>query len=489
MWKLISIVNRNLIYKYSFFYFLGKIGVYSLIPLYSKYFLDAVSDKNKNYMLLYGIINVFLLIISQLVDFIIDIFYGKLSTESLINFCNKTSELIEFYDLKKHDLKDVDLHLHLNQNYEIVKNFIFYNPLQIVFLSAKLLTIFLIMFSLSKVLSLGIIMFIPLFLFINIKLGSKISDISEQTFNSLKIIKKYISDKYLLTKEERLLKKKQLEPIESFLLELKKLMTQKYKSEAIFDNFFTYGILNWVICLVTLISGYLVFTNKITIGTLFAFQIYVSSFWGICEKFISIRKEYLISYPIITQTSEFFKMELQKYNNNTIETIELKNYQSLDSKNKGLHSKINICFHKKNIYIFTGKNGCGKTTLIEAILGYTNRFVGKIKINEQEINSSDIVYISSNPFISNFTNNLKKEASYGQNKMKQILLSLETNKTVYLFDEPTNFLDKDYKQMVLDLILSLNKSKKIIIIISHDKEFISQIMILNPNTQIIPLKI
>lgn len=487
MWKLINIVDKRLVCMYSFFYCVGKIGLYSLIPLYSKYFIDAVSQNNKNLMYLYGFFNIFLLITSQVVDFIIDIFYGRLATDALINFCKKTEKIIAKYDLKKIELKDVDLHLHLNQNYEIIKNFIFYNPLQIIFLSLKFFTIFFIMFSLAKILSFYIILIVPILFFINIKLGSKIVKISEENFNLLKIVKKYISDKFLLTKEERLLKEKQLDTIDLHLSELKSLMNKKYKAEAIFDNFLTYGILNWIICLVTLMSGYLVYKGKMTIGTVFAFQIYVSSFWGICEKLISIRKDYLVSYPLINQTLNFFQIKLQEYSDEKIQKIELSNYQSTDFNSYGLHSKLNIHFDKNCIYIITGNNGCGKTTLMEAILGYNNRFLGTIKINEQEKIFSDMVYIPSNPVISNFTNDSEREASYGQNKINQISLCLKTNKTVYLFDEPTNFLDKNHKKSVLNLILNLNEKEKIIILISHDKEFISQLITLNIKYQIISL--
>lgn len=285
---------------------------------------------------------------AQLMDFIIDVSKGKLTTNALVNYCKKTDDIVENYDLKKKKIKEVDLHLHLNQNYEIIKDFIFYNPLQIIFLVSKFFIIFFIMFFLSKELSLIIVLMVPVLIFINMKLGDKISNISEENFSSLKIIKKYISDKFLLTKEERLLDYKQLKNIYKYLDNLKILMNKKYKVEAVFDNFFTYGILNWTICLTTLISGYLVYKNEITIGTVFAYQIYVSSFWGICEDMIGIRKDFLVASPIINQVNDFFDTKLEKRVKGKIHEIVLENYQSLDFNKNKINSEINKKLKKRD---------------------------------------------------------------------------------------------------------------------------------------------
>ncbi len=194
---------------------------------------------------------------------------------------------------------------------------------------------------------------------------------------------------------------------------------------------------------------------------------------------IGLRKDFLVASPIINQVNDFFDTKLEKRVKGKIHEIVLENYQSLDFNKNKINSEINKKLKKGTIYAVTGDNGSGKTTLVEAILGYTDRFVGKIKINNLEDVFEDMVYISSNPVISDFLDDFDSNLSYGQKKLKQILLSIKTDKTVYLFDEPTNFLDVYYKNEVLNCIIKLNKEKKIIVLITHDKQFIRSLEQLN----------
>lgn len=154
------------------------------------------------------------------------------------------------------------------------------------------------------------------------------------------------------------------------------------------------------------------------------------------------------------------------------------NFECLSNKGKVLNEKISMKFDNKNINIISGDNGVGKTTVIESILNYTDRYNGDILINGRILKESyyDMVYISSDYNISNFgLLSDKINFSSGQKKKAQIELALNTDKSVYIIDEPTNFLDEENKIKIANMINELYFKKKIVILITHDSEIINMI--------------
>lgn len=133
---------------------------------------------------------------------------------------------------------------------------------------------------------------------------------------------------------------------------------------------------------------------------------------------------------------------------------------------------------KGKINLIVGDNGIGKTTLVEDIMNLTRRYEGEILINGKPVDKSsgilfdDLVYIPANPLISEYGNLIDKlKGSSGQKKLSQLKHAIRTDKSLYIFDEPTNFLDKEVKGRVLDLIRGLTSKGKLVIVISHDQVF------------------
>lgn len=185
-------------------------------------------------------------------------------------------------------------------------------------------------------------------------------------------------------------------------------------------------------------------------------------------------------------------------NNKDIESISVEN--------------LSIYIKSNEIVCMTGKNGTGKSTLFNLLLGVLGEYKGKILINEdidikllkREELLKIIGYCPQKPIIFNDTikNNISMDKnidedllreyidslkfmddkednnlnmflensnclSQGQAQKLNIIRSLSTEKPILLFDEPTASLDNKSKELFFELISKLKKNK-IILIISHD---------------------
>lgn len=111
-------------------------------------------------------------------------------------------------------------------------------------------------------------------------------------------------------------------------------------------------------------------------------------------------------------------------------------------------------------------------------MNLTTRYEGDILINGKVVDKSsdilfdDLVYIPANLLISEYgTLKDKINGSSGQKKLSQLKHAIKTDKSLYIFDEPTNFLDMEVEAKVLEQICDLNKKRKLIIVISYDEIF------------------
>lgn len=158
-----------------------------------------------------------------------------------------------------------------------------------------------------------------------------------------------------------------------------------------------------------------------------------------------------------------------------------------------------------------GSNGIGKSTLASIISGALRQVKGEIiingetdpKIRRQKVSFvSDVsvlrndmsvaraireyVYVMGGDFAK--ISSLEKEfevgdsfskriifLSTGLKKTAQIICTLSRETTVYIFDEPTNGLDEKRVTILENQILDLRRRDKVIILISHNPDFLKRL--------------
>ena len=163
-----------------------------------------------------------------------------------------------------------------------------------------------------------------------------------------------------------------------------------------------------------------------------------------------------------------------------------------------------------------GKSGCGKTSLLKALIGLSPFDGGTIRVGGETLNESTCNIIRKNTaylpqelsfpnenvndiivqtlriggikdvrlYTSELYNNLRllgldqemldrrmSEISGGQRQRVMLAAIALLDKQVWLLDEPTAALDKDSRDLVIDFLLAQQGRGKTIVAVSHDEEF------------------
>lgn len=193
--------------------------------------------------------------------------------------------------------------------------------------------------------------------------------------------------------------------------------------------------------------------------------------------------------------------------------IELKNVYKKFGENVVLNN-INVKFTKNNIYGLIGRNGSGKTMILNTICGFVKPTSGEVIINNVNIYKNNTfpkntrALIEGPKFLNNLTGyeNLELLASInnkvGKKEIEKVLKEvnlfeekdkiyskyslgmkqklgiaqvLMKNPDILIFDEPFNGLDEQSATKIRKILLKQKEMGKIIIIATHIKEDIEQL--------------
>lgn len=263
---------------------------------------------------------------------------------------------------------------------------------------------------------------------------------------------------------------------------------------------------------VVLFGSYLLSKGEIHVGLIASYVGYMASIKAvimIISSFVrNCKKEKLYRDRIF----EFYDMREKSgseiiYDLQSIDADGLSfSYNARDYAIKDLSFQMD----NKDKLCIKGNNGSGKSTLIKVISGLYRDFTGKLIVNGIDVSKIDIhslrqriSYIEQEPnfFKGTIRENLlladssksdeslnsmlrlvnldkslddiielnSSNLSGGEKQKLSIARGLLKDSDVLIFDEPTNNLDKETKEIVRDLIKNLDKS---ILFISHDKDLL-----------------
>lgn len=189
------------------------------------------------------------------------------------------------------------------------------------------------------------------------------------------------------------------------------------------------------------------------------------------------------------------------------------NHVSKKFKNKQALDDISLTIQPNNIYGFSGPNGSGKSVLFKTILGFIKPTTGEVIVenkvirkdttfaenigfsmqeygllpdktgfeniellslidDDSELTTEELLqYVGLNPK----TTQKVKDYSLGMNQRLLIAAALVGNHDILIFDEPTNALDEEGQQFLIQLLSDLKSKGKTILLSSHDGVFLQNV--------------
>lgn len=198
-----------------------------------------------------------------------------------------------------------------------------------------------------------------------------------------------------------------------------------------------------------------------------------------------------------------------KLNNNNIKNkvfLEIKNLD-FNYKKDRIFSKLNLAFKSGEITCITGENGAGKTTLAKILCGLLKENGGSLEYNNKPLKHKDrrkiSYFVSQNTDCQLFSESVAEELllsnevidakdvlkNYGLEKLikcnpstlsggerQRLTLAVADviNRDILIFDEPTSGVDKNNMNLISKRFKELASKGKIIIVITHDYEFIKE---------------
>jgi len=268
------------------------------------------------------------------------------------------------------------------------------------------------------------------------------------------------------------------------------------------------------------LGGVEIVNNRITIGGFTIIISYFSLMLASTRYFFNLGQSVQETTVACTRLSDILAMD--KEINGDIVLSQIKNISLVDFsfkyEGKNIFENLNIEFTMGNVYILAGDNGKGKSTLINNIIGlYINEYSGSIIYNGIDIKKIDLYnlrnkllgiseqepillpdtldynlhfdnkydnthflfnVLNMDKYMDNMMNKLgsgvnNAEISGGEKQKISIFRALIKNPDVVILDEPTNSLDVSSKVKLRKYIDSI-KHNKIIIIVTHDRDFINK---------------
>lgn len=182
---------------------------------------------------------------------------------------------------------------------------------------------------------------------------------------------------------------------------------------------------------------------------------------------------------------------------------------SFEKNYKTIFKNLSFSLSLSSALIVTGKNGCGKSSLLKIIAGIYEINQGKILWGNENIKNfrddfnGDLQYLGHKNFLKpelTIFENLKfysqlngteltlnsaleffdlaekrhqfvKNLSAGVQQRVMLAKLLACPATIWLLDEPSSNLDKEWRKKLYDLIKNRIRDKGLIIMATHDEEF------------------
>lgn len=268
---------------------------------------------------------------------------------------------------------------------------------------------------------------------------------------------------------------------------------------------------NITLILTMIVGGKFLVDGSITIGQFMLITTYTNMCLSNSEFFLKLGQSFQHARVCFTRLEEFTNIEDEQNGTlglEAIHSIEIKNLSFAYPEMAPLYTDLNLEFNKGKIYCLKGKNGDGKSTLIDLLLGLNSHYEGSICFNNIEISNIDmrllrkekISVILQEPIVQRISvkdNMLRGIGIYSSQAMEKlceyfhmdkviesddafslsggekqkvsVIRGLLKQSDVLILDEPVSAMDTSGIERLKNELIT-RKDDKIIIFISHNEE-------------------
>lgn len=524
------------LFKPYFIEYKWKILVYVLISLIASaftLFMPYISGKFIDQLILnptretiyyFSLIYLIIVVLQIILSYIISIIGVKLNTEISFSLNEAIISHLQKIPLIILDGQDI---AYLNQRVNADSNSLINFCLSL--LTGALINLISLIFSVYIILKTNIWMTAGILMLVIIYY--LLYRFSKNILQKIILEQKEASDRYMSSLYEQLSKVKliKINNLFSFFYkrlnksfnELLKIKIKNQKISFIFNSSDT--LISFFFQIILFIfGGLMIIEGKLTIGTFSILSSYFTTIVNSIKYFISIAGKYLDTTVAANRIDEILGMNIESNSElvvNDIKKIKLEDV-SFSYLTKNIINNFSYEFEKGNIYVISGDNGKGKSTLINLIMGlYIDNYKGTIKYNDDDIKKIDlyktrtsISYTSQEDIVLNdsiisnilfdqsielkskeletlfskfsfksyngtefdiLSNTIinEKGSNYSGGEIKKLMLMRAFIKkcSVLILDEPSNSLDFESKNALKEILYNM-KRNCIIIMVTHDLE-------------------
>lgn len=450
-------INR---YKYATIVLLHTI-LYVVTPFLTATFINNIINKDYGATIIIAIINVITYLITQFVDYRLDIYEQRIRDDEYVDLIDILNKKFDTYNSNEIELNKEEINQDISQNYELVKNYLSINQINYWIYMLKILIVFAISFYYSIEVAVVVLILSIISIALPNIFAKRLNKNYTNYIGSFKDLQEYTINRLDNHQELRYINQSLLKPVGGLLNTYRKNSNTKTKFESFYMNIISYGLINGSILAVIIISGLLAFNGKLEIGFIYLFQAYMSQLFSPIEFILDYKTKKNSMKEIIDRYQGYSLIKENDYCHDSIKTIEFDNVELFDKR-------ISFKLNRGDLILIKGANGSGKTTLLNKLMGFDNH--DNILINGSQKLHDDLVYISSKSHNNRFMLDYK-DGSAGEIRIRQINQYVNVDKSLYIFDEPTNYIDANNKDLILKEILKLIAENKIVIVVSHDDIF------------------
>ena len=489
-----------------------------VIPLATKYLINTISSKSsfENFKfwiyISLGLDFIFMLILS-LRYFI----QNKIEITANREIKRDISEKLLYTSLNEIAGKENGYFIQrFNQDINNIKDLIIFEPVTLFINTFYIIAVFIILFKLNIYFALALLIFFPIFFVLQKFFSPKISklekEISIQNEDLNSRFEELVDGNYHIRLSRSIIYA--IKRIKNSLDKIFNLEVKKSKLDIFYDFLLVTGLMNLMQLMPYLIGGFFVFKSQLSIGDITAFALYSSGLWDPIELIMGFPKKYAGEKVSLNRLYEILNLEDECKDGLKIDSFESLNIEGLSFsyEKREIFKDLNLKVKKGDKIGILGSNGSGKTSLLNILSCINRDYKGDIYLNGNNLRdysfltaTSRICLVPAEAFIFNDSiagniklgrdiclndfsyltssleaknkdlnldiKNIKSTLSSGEKKLIQLTRCLSLESDLYLLDEPLNYVDENFKKIIMNYIKD-NFKDKTLIIISHEPKIL-----------------